>query len=799
MKLSKRRTLKHSIAQKEFRESEFIPYDCHLDKNIVVTKDKSLVMVIKMEGFAFETADDEDLDLKKSTRNNLFKSISTGNFAIWFHTVRRKQHAHVRGDFDGYFTEYMNDEWEQKHVDQESFVNELYMSVVLKKGSGLGLAGKIFDLFTALEKTADKDAWKEELRSSRKEIREVVQRLNSSLKDYKPKVLGIREGEKGTYSEVLEFFGTLVNMGDYSPMLVPTSDAASYLPTHRLYFGKKSIESRAPDGSSKFAGCISIKDYSPKTNAGMFDAFLQLPFELVITQSYEFTNRSSAIGSIGLQQRRMSSAGDKAVSQMEELSIAMDMAMSGHIAFGNHHFSVFVVEDELERLETSLSLCFAEIINVGLTAVREKLAMQACYWAQLPGNYSAIARPSVVNTLNLAGFVSLHNYPVGKRDGNHWGPAVCLLDTTSGTPFYFSFHVRDVGHSMIIGPTGAGKTVLMNFLMAQAQKFDPRMFFFDKDRGAEIFIRAVYGQYTIIDPSAGAGFNPCQLDDRYENKLFLAEWLRALVLASHNVELTPEEKDRIAEAVEGNYKLPQKKRKLSNIVPFLGIEGPGTLASRSKMWRVGETHGGLFDNDIDSLDFTKAKSFGFEMAKVLSDGMSLGPVLLYLFHKINIALDGTPTIIVLDEAWALIDNDIFAPKIKDWLKVLRKLNAMVIFATQSVEDIAASPISDTLTQQTPTQIFLPNAKGTTEYQRSFMLSDREYSIIKTTDPGTRFFLVKQGADVVVARVDLYGMDNVINVLSGRAETVLLLDEVRAEYGDRPEDWLDVFYEEVKKV
>ena len=208
---------------------------------------------------------------------------------------------------------------------------------------------------------------------------------------------------------------------------------------------------------------------------------------------------------------------------------------------------------------------------------------------------------------------------------------------------------------------------------------------------------------------------------------------------------------------------------------------------------------GVFDNEKDLIDFSKNMVFGFEMAELLKDSASLGPVLLYIFHRINVSLDGTPSMIVLDEAWALIDNDVFAPKIKDWLKVLRKLNCFVIFATQSVEDASKSQISDTLIQQTATQIFLPNLKATSVYRSHFMLSQREFTLIKTTDPGSRFFLVKQAMDAVVARVDLSGMDRVINVLSGRAETVVLLKEILDEVGDDPKAWLPIFWEKVDKI
>ncbi|SCV66014.1 Type IV secretion system protein virB4 [Anaplasma phagocytophilum] len=187
------------------------------------------------------------------------------------------------------------------------------------------------------------------------------------------------------------------------------------------------------------------------------------------------------------------------------------------------------------------------------------------------------------------------------------------------------------------------------------------------------------------------------------------------------------------------------------------------------------------------------------MGYLLKDPMALAPTLLYLFHKISISLDGTPSMIILDEAWALIDNPVFAPRIKDWLKVLRKLNTFVIFATQSVEDASKSQISDTLVQQTATQIFLPNLKATSAYRDVFMLTEREYSLIKYTDPGTRFFLVKQGVSAVVARIDLRGLDDTINVLSGRAETVAILREIMEEVGNDPNVWLPIFYQRVKNA
>ncbi len=323
------------------------------------------------------------------------------------------------------------------------------------------------------------------------------------------------------------------------------------------------------------------------------------------------------------------------------------------------------------------------------------------------------------------------------------------------------------------------------------------MFFFDKDRGAEIFIRALGGVYTIVNPAEPCNFNPLQLDDTGENRTFLIEWMKILVTANGE-DLSTEDIRTITQAVEGNFRLEKKDRRLSNIVAFLGIDGPGTLAGRISMWYGKGSRARIFDNETDNINLNKARIFGFEMAELLKDTTSLSPVLLYLFHRINMSLDGSRCMIVLDEAWALIDNPVFAPKIKDWLKVLRKLNTFVIFATQSVEDAAKSRISDTLIQQTATQIFLPNLKATEVYRTAFMLTQREYELIKTTDPSSRYFLIKQGLNAVIARLNLSGMDNIVNVLSGRTDTILLVQKLREEHGDDPEMWLPLFYEALAK-
>ncbi len=793
------KTERQSTFQNEYKANGFIPYLCHWNDHSLLTKDHALMQVIKIDGFSFETADDEDVDIRKTIRNSLFKGMATSNLSLYFHIVRRNQKAYpddyVCADMPDGFASYLDQKWINKYKNKKAFVNELYVTILSSAPSGSHVIGKTVSLLSG-ENT--KDSWRNRMIEAYEKLEEASSRVINTLRDYSPKLLGIEKTAKGTYSEIAEFLSRIANCGEVTRILHVPDDISRYINNCRLYFGKKVIEVKTLDGEQKFAGLVSIKEYGPKTWAGILDEFLHMPFEFIITQSFRFTNRQTAIGKMQLQQNRMIQAQDKAISQIAEITDALDKAMSGEIGFGQHHLTVMCVADNLKELENILSLAAVELTNTGGIGVRERTNLEPAFWAQLPSNFSFIVRNSTINTYNLAAFNSMHNYPLGKQYNNHWGDAVSVLDTTSGTPYYFNFHLRDVGHTTIIGPTGAGKTVMMNFLCAQAQKFKCRLFFFDKDRGAEIFLRAINGQYTIIDPGKRCGFNPLQLSDTGENRTFLLDWLKQLV-STNGEQITSEDIALLSTAINGNYKLDKASRKLSNIAPFLGLEGPGTLAGRLAMWCRNGSYSSVFDNDLDVIDFSKATVFGFEMGELLKNKAALGPVLSYVFHRINMSLDGTPSMIVLDEAWALIDNPVFAPRIKDWLKVLRKLNTFVIFATQSVEDASKSAISDTLIQQTATQIFLPNLKATEVYRTAFMLSEREYQLIKTTDPSSRFFLIKQGNDAVVARIDLSGMDDIISVLSGRAETVIILDEIRDKYGDDPNMWLPKFVQRLEAM
>jgi len=442
-------------------------------------------------------------------------------------------------------------------------------------------------------------------------------------------------------------------------------------------------------------------------------------------------------------------------------------------------------------------------MKVSVVAEREDLNTEACFWAQLPGNYSYIARSAGLSSMNFAGLSSLHNYPYGKKEGNVWGPCVTTFETLASTPYHFNFHVGDLGNFLCIGPSGSGKTVLLGFLLTQAQKFKPRTIFFDKDRGAELFLRALGGSYGIIASGTPTGFNPLQLPDTSDNREFIRLWLTSLVGRT----LTNDEELLIDTAISKNFDTQQESRILSNFVQLLvGRDKDGKLSKDLSKWHGKGRLSWVFDNETDKLDLS-SRIIGFDLTSILDDDVIRGPVMLYMFHRAEEILDGSKAMIFIDEGWKALSDPVFAEKIEDWLKTIRKMNGLVGFGSQSPSDALNSAISSSLIEQCPTKIFMPNnAASIHDYcdtnsnsGRSFSLTNKEFEILKTAPKGSRHFIIKQGQDAIVARLDLGGMDDTLAVLSGRTETVRLAEKLYTQHGESPEKWLPHFYNQWREL
>ncbi|HEY7809186.1 MAG TPA: VirB4 family type IV secretion/conjugal transfer ATPase [Allosphingosinicella sp.] len=783
MQLLQPLTRDRAAPAKEQPAGKHLPYARHVDDHTVETRDGLLMQVIQLRGLLFETADTDELNYRKQLRDGMLQAIGSSRYAIYHHVVRRRIDAELSEGHPDPFSQQLDAAWRKRLEGKRLYVNDLFLTLIRRPLQGR--VGRLDRLRERLGRAATTPG-----AGTAYELHQLDQArdaLMAALGSYEPRLLGVYETKHGPCSEPLEFLSALFN-GEMRPVLLPLQDLGDYLPYRRISFGQETVE-LGPAGETprSFLGLVSIKDYPGQTVAGMFDELLRLPFELTVSQSFGFVERQAALSRMNLSLRRMRSAEDEAVSLRSELSNAKDEVAAGRAGFGEHHMTIALRGDTPAAVDEAVAEVQAALADLGIISVREEIALEPAFWAQFPGNFRYIARRGLISTGNFAGLASGHNFPLGRAEGNHWGEAVTLLETTAAGPYYFNFHRGDLGNFTVIGPSGSGKTVVLNFLLAQARKFRPRIIFFDKDRGAELFIRAIGGRYDLLRPGTPSGLNPLQLPDTAENRQFLIDWVALLAGGADIDELA-----RIKDAVDANFEQPAEHRRLRHLAElFRGGHRPtaSDLWSRLRPWWGEGERAWLFDNPLDRTDLS-AEAVGFDMTQILDDPAVRTPAMMYLFHRVEERLDGSPAIIVVDEGWKALDDDVFVRRIKDWEKTIRKRNGIIGFATQSAQDALESRIASAIVEQAATQIFMANPKARAEdYVDGFGLTQHEYDLVRTLPDSAHCFLIKHGTDSVVARLNLSGEADILTILSGRERTVRLLDEIRAQTGDDPAAWI----------
>jgi type IV secretion system protein VirB4 len=765
-------------ARREARAGDRLPYARHLDEATVVLRDGSLMRTIRVAGMPFETEDAAQVDHLLAVRETMLRSVLDARFVVYHHVIRRRVGVGLGGEFPDPVSAGIDARWQGRLAGQRLFVNDQFLTIVRRPPRGK--AGLI-------ERLSRRKANREPDPRARRELEAASLSLLGALGAYGAELLQVEASGGTRVSRPLEPLSAIYN-GAWASVAMPGDDAdlGHYLPYSRVSFGLDALEVRGP-GARNFAAMLSLKDYPDTTRAGITDGLLRLPCELVLTESFAPADRQIARERIDLALRRLRSADEQALAERAQMHAARDALGMGSIGFGDHHLSVMVRESDLDRLEGACSAVLGAFAELGAIAVREDVNLEPAFWAQFPGNEAYAVRRSLISTSNAAGFVSLHGFALGQPAGNHWGEAVTVFETTSATPYFFNFHRADLGNFTVVGPSGSGKTVVLNFLAAQARKFAPRMVFFDKDRGAEIFLRAIGAHYARLSPGEPTGFNPLALPDSPANRDFLRLLIACLTGAGG-----PSEEAVIADAIDAMFDQAPHLRRLRHLAELLAggrRPEPGDLAARLAPWIGDGPHAWLFDHADDRLDMD-SRVLGFDMTALLDLPVLRTPAMLYLFHRIDLALDGDPAMILIDEGWKALDDEVFAARIRDWLKTLRKRNALVGFATQSARDALDSRIASALVEQTATMIFTPNAKARPEdYCEGFGLSAHELDIIRALPAHSRCFLVRHANDSAVVRLDLSGMPEVLTLLSGREASVRRLDRLRAELGDDPARWL----------
>ena len=375
----------------------------------------------------------------------------------------------------------------------------------------------------------------------------------------------------------------------------------------------------------------------------------------------------------------------------------------------------------------------------GFTTIRESVNAVDAWLGSLPGHCYANVRQPIIHTLNLAHMTPLSAAWAGPDRNAHLnGPPLLYASTNGGTPFRLTFHRGDVGHAMVVGPTGAGKSVLLSLIAMQFRRYEhAQVYIFDKDRSAFATTAGMGGDFYDLGGDAALGFQPfARIDDDVE-KIWAHEWVLSL-LNHEGVEATPAVKEAVWSALTSLAAAPCVERTITGLSALIQ---KSTLRQALQPYTLDGPYGRLLDADEERFALSDFQCF--ETNELLHEEGLVLPVLSYLFHRLEERFDGRPTVLILDEAWIFLDHPLFAARIREWLKTLRKKNVSVIFATQSLSDIASSAIAPAIIESCPTRIFLPNERAIEPQIRKiydgFGLNARQIEIIARATPTRDYY------------------------------------------------------------
>lgn len=409
------------------------------------------------------------------------------------------------------------------------------------------------------------------------------------------------------------------------------------------------------------------------------------------------------------------------------------------VAFGYLTTAIVVADADMRHANEKL-LAVERIINTrGFVTIRESLNAVDAWLGSLPGNPYANVRQPIVHTLNLAHMMPVSAVWAGPVMNRHLrAPTLMMAETRGATPFRLDLHVGDVGHTLVVGPTGAGKSVLLALLALQFRRFiGAQVVLFDRGRSARAATVAMGGASIDLGLEGTLSLQPLARVDEPGEIAFALEWVTAL-LAAEGVRVTPDVKDAVWTALQSLASAPRAERTLTGLAVL--IQSAALVAALSPYTLEG-AYGRLLDGSSEQIAETDL--LHVELEQLMPHKALIPPVLTYLFHRLEARFDGRPTLLVLDEAWTFLDDALFAARIREWLKTLRKRNVAVVFATQSLADIERSSIAPALIESCPTRIFLPNDRALEPQARAvyerFGLNARQIEILSTATPKRDYY------------------------------------------------------------
>jgi type IV secretion system protein VirB4 len=429
-----------------------------------------------------------------------------------------------------------------------------------------------------------------------------------------------------------------------------------------------------------------------------------------------------------------------ATNKADDADQALQEAADDAVSYGYFTATVILTDDDPKALEQKTRAVEKTINSLGLVTITESINTVEAWLGSLPGHCRANVRRPILNTLNLAHLMPISAVWAGPEKNHHLDAPVVLHAVTSGsTPYRLSLHVHDVGHTMIVGPTGSGKDVLMATLQAQFLRYpNAQIYIFDKGGSSRALTAGLGGDFYDLGADTNSlSFQPLAGIDNEQERSWATEWILE-ILRQENLPITPTIKAHVWSALTNLASAPVEQRTISG---FIALSQNSGIRQALTFISIDGPLGRIFDATSDTLSYSHWQVF--EMENLMNLPSAIAPALSYLFHRLEQRFTGAPTMLFLNEAWVFLDNPVFSPKIREWLKVCRKLNVSVVFATQGLADVVNSHIASALIESCPTRIFLPNdhalQEETAQIYYRFGLNERQVRILAMAQPKRQYY------------------------------------------------------------
>lgn len=769
---------KNNLALLESINLDFIPYACHYDEETILTKQGELLKIIKLEDYS---SVDNYGDLRTEIRKSISKNIKSLYFTVWIHTVRKLNKLSLQWNKTSDFSDHLHSTWFNKLVDSKlQYINELYI-VVLLSDFGKHINNAFF--FDRI-----KNRHKLFLQENHQELQKITDLIQKDLEPFGAKKLGLRSSEGKIYSQMMEFLHYIITL-THKDYPICERDLSQHVKNLKVAFGFNKFQTSF-EGQQKFGSIFCIKEYReiPLEN---IDRCLQLDSELIITEIIIFTSNNKAVKEFKKQINILQISEDNTLLQNSGINEIIELEKISAMGFCQQKIIVTIFADDKNRLAKNISDLSSVMSLIGLMMFRTDLHMENHFWAQLPGNFAFVTQPKNILEKYACSFAMLHDFTSGTLKGGRWKEAVTVFFSKKGSPYFFNFHgKKNNGHTTILGAPNSGRTSLINFLLSESRKFNPRIVILDNTGKSIIFTKAVSGQYYIIDPKykdKSLKFNPLNIEDSASNRNMLVELIKRMVADASLVDV--EEKTK--KIVDSIFAIPKESRSISQISEVLLLLG-GKI---SKWCGEGEFAYLFQDGDESDIDWG-TKTISLNTANLTKQKECMSVILYYFLYSFEAKCDGSPAILVLDEAWEVSNIFPTEGEFDDWMQRMTKLNVVVILSTENLNLAFASKFTQYLDKHVDTRILMPNINANRLYMKAFSLSKEELNVILQTPTQEGLFLIKQYKGLVTLNLDLKNMKE-IHVLSANKETIKYMYEAIKEKGEKVSKWLPVFYEKCK--